>query len=148
MADDTKVTGPARFNHVAMSVPADLLDAQGRADLTAYYHEVFGWEELPTMTLDRERLILAVHQVDQFVFLIASETPMQCEPMDHFGVAASSLEELEEVLRRAEAYRARDDRVEIIDYQVEDFGAIKLHSFYARYLLPLMVEVQYFEMVG
>ena len=36
----------------------------------------------------------------------------------------------------------------ITDYGVEDFTVLKLHSFYVRYLLPLMVEVQYFEMVN
>ena len=138
------VSGPTRFNHVAMSVPPDLLDETGRRDIIAFYREVFGWEELPTMTLDRERLVLSVHRFDQFVFLVASDTPMRCERMDHFGVAASSLDELHEVLERARAYGATDDRVDLIDHAVEDHGSIELHSFYVRYLLPLMVEVQYF----
>ena len=32
-----------------------------------------------------------------------------------------------------------------VDRNVEDFGVVKLHSFYVRYLLPLMIEVQCFE---
>ena len=32
-----------RFNHVAMSLPADLLDERNRADITRFYDEVFGW---------------------------------------------------------------------------------------------------------
>ena len=49
-------TGPAftsrkpRFNHVAMSLPSDLLDEANRADLCRFYGEVFGFEELPTMS--------------------------------------------------------------------------------------------------
>ena len=44
------MTGPAfkkppRLNHVAMSVPADSLDAEGRAALCAFYGDVFGFEE-------------------------------------------------------------------------------------------------------
>ena len=138
------ISGPTRFNHVAMSVPADLLDPAGRRDIVAFYREVFGWEELPTMTLDRERLVLSVHRFDQFVFLVASNDPMRAERMDHFGLAASSLDELHEVLARARAFAANDDRVDLIDHAVEDHGSIQLHSFYVRYLLPLMVEVQYF----
>ena len=140
--------GPARFNHVAMSVPADLLDEAGRADITRFYGEVFGWQEHPTMTEDRKRLVMGVHSYDQFVFVIADEQPMQAPRGDHFGMAVASLEELKEVLRRAEAFAADDERVRVIGYDVEDFGVLKLHSFYVRYLLPLMVEVQYFELVA
>lgn len=39
-----------RFNHVAMSVPADLLDERGRREICDFYDEVFGWKELPTLT--------------------------------------------------------------------------------------------------
>ena len=140
--------GPARFNHVAMSVPADLLDEAGRADITRFYGEVFGWQEHPTMTEDRKRLVMGVHSYDQFVFVVADDSPMQAPRGDHFGMAVDSLEELREVLRRAEDFASGDARVDIMDYEVEDFGVLKLHSFYVRYLLPLMVEVQYFELVS
>ena len=137
--------GPARFNHVAMSVPSDLLDADGRTAITRFYGDVFGWQEHPTMTEDRKRLVMGVHSYDQFVFLIADDSPMQAPEGDHFGMAVESLDELNEVLRRAETFATADDRVSIIGYEVEDFTVLKLHSFYVRYLLPLMVEVQYFE---
>ena len=140
--------GPGRFNHVAMSVPAGLLDEAGRADITRFYGEVFGWQEHPTMTEDRKRLVMGVHSYDQFVFVVADDNPMQAPRGDHFGMAVDSLDELKEVLRRAEAFAARDGRVDIIGYGVEDFVVLKLHSFYVRYLLPLMVEVQYFEMAA
>ena len=145
-SDDFK--GPGRFNHVAMSVPPGLLDEAGRADITRFYGEVFGWQEHPTMTEDRKRLVMGVHSYDQFVFVIADDNPMQAPRGDHFGMAVDSLDELKEVLRRAEAFAARDGRVDVIGYEVEDFVVLKLHSFYVRYLLPLMVEVQYFEMVA
>ena len=66
---------PPRFNHVAMSVPADLLDEQGRADLVAFYSEVFGFQELPTMTENRRRLVFGAYTIEQFVFLIAGDDP-------------------------------------------------------------------------
>ena len=140
--------GPGRFNHVAMSVPAELLDEAGRADITRFYGEVFGWQEHPTMTEDRKRVVMGVHSYDQFVFVVADDSPMKAPRGDHFGMAVDSLEELREVLRRAEAFAAGDARVDIMGYEVEDFGVLKLHSFYVRYLLPLMVEVQYFELVS
>lgn len=139
--------GPARFNHVAMSMAPESLDEQNRADITAFYSEVFGWQEHPTMTEDRKRLVMGVQTYDQFVFLIADDAPMKAPRLDHFGLSVDTLDQLQEVLARAKAYAERDDRVDIIDYDVEDHGVLKLHNFYVGYLLPMMVEVQCFEMV-
>lgn len=141
----TDFKGPARFNHVAMSMAADMLDEQHRADITRFYGEVFGWEEHPTMTADRKRLVMGVQSYDQFVFLVAEDEPMTTAPLDHFGMAVDSLEEMMIVLDRARAAAAADDRVEIIDHQVEDHGVLQLHNFYVKYLLPLWVEVQFFD---
>jgi hypothetical protein len=48
-------SGNPRFNHVAMSVPAELLDETGRAEILRFWNEVFGFAEMPTMTVDRQR---------------------------------------------------------------------------------------------
>jgi hypothetical protein len=137
--------GPRRFNHVGLSVPADLLDEDGRRDLCSFYGDVFGWDELPTMTLDRQRLVLSVGAFDQFVFLIADPDPMRCQRMDHVGLAVETRAEFEEMVRRLRAAAAADPRIDFIDHDVEDHGMLKLHNVYARFLLPLMVEVQWFE---
>ena len=141
----TEFRGPTRFNHVAMSMPAEALDENGRADITDFYAEVFGWVEHPTMTEDRKRLVMGVHSHDQFVFLIADDTPMKAPRLDHFGLAVDTTEQLHEVLARAKSFAARDERVDVIDYDVEDHGVLKLHNFYVGFLLPMMVEVQCFE---
>ena len=142
----TEKTRPPRFNHVAMSMPADALDEQGRTDIARFYEEVFGWTEIPQMTDDRKRLVLSAYRLDQFVFLIADEPHMTGPRLDHFGMGVGTLKELDEFLDRAKAYKEKDDRVDIIDKNVEDYGMVKIHSFYVGYLLPMMVEVQYFEM--
>ena len=142
----TNATGPARFNHVAMSVPADLLDERGRADITRFYGEVFGWEEHPTMTLDRQRLVMGVHQFDQFVFLIAEPEPMTTARLDHFGLAADSMDQFLATLDLARTAAESDDRVEFIEHEIEDHGVLQLHNFYVKFLLPLWVEVQFFEL--
>ena len=41
-----------RFNHVAMSLAADLLGPVHRDEIVRFYNEVFGWEELPMLTID------------------------------------------------------------------------------------------------
>ncbi len=136
-----------RFNHVALSVPEALLDDQGRADIVAFYQEVMGWEEMPTMTEPGRRLVLQAHRYDQFVFLVSDEHPMTCPRMDHFGLSVDTLEDLVSCHERARAYGEHDDRVDLIAPSVEDFGFLKLHSFYVGYLLPLMVEVQHWDWI-
>ncbi len=145
MAHPYYPSGTPHFNHVAMSMPADLLDASNRADICRFWSEVFGFEEMEVMTEDRRRLILSCVHWDQFIFLIADETPMQAPRMDHFGLAVGSLEELQGVQDRAAAYREHDDRVDLIDLHVDDQEVVRIHSVYVRYLLPMMCELQWWE---
>ena len=142
----TKIRKP-RFNHVAMSVPADLLDEANRADLCGFWGEVLGFDEMPTMTEDRRRLIFSCVHWDQFIFLIADDDPMVCPRMDHFGFAVGTRDELVAARDRAAAFRERDDRVDLVDLAVDDQGPIKIHSIYVKYLLPMMCELQYWEFV-
>ncbi|MGZ4734563.1 MAG: hypothetical protein ACXVKA_05225 [Acidimicrobiia bacterium] len=134
-----------RFNHVAMSVPADLLGEEGRKELCDFYGEVFGWVELPTETVDRKKLVFGVHAIEQFVFLIADESPMTAPRLDHFGLSVGTEAELDDVLAKAKAYQARDDRVDVVDKEITDHGMLAITSIYIGYLLPMMVEIQYWD---
>ena len=63
------MTGPAfsappSLNHVAMSMPADALDEASRAAVTAFYGDVFGFEEYPEMT--EEQIEYVVGAVAEF----------------------------------------------------------------------------------
>jgi hypothetical protein len=142
----TTATRKPRFNHVAMSVPADLLDQEGRAALLRFYGDVFGFEELPTETLDGKRLVMKAYSNEQFVFLIADDAPMTCPRLDHFGMSVDTMAELDDMLERARAFKARDDRVDIVEKHADEFeGFLVLTSFYVRYLLPMMIEVQHYD---
>jgi hypothetical protein len=141
----TTPTRTPRFNHVAMSLPADLLGEEGRRDIVRFYDEVFGWKELPTETVDRKKLVLSAYTYEQFVFLIADDPPMSAPRLDHFGMSVGSEEELDEMLARAKKFQARDDRVDIVDKELTDHGMLAITSFYVRYLLPMMVEVQWWD---
>ena len=134
-----------RFNHVAMSLPADQLDDDGRKAIIEFYGQVFGWQELPTMTVDRKRLVLSAHTYEQFVFLMAEEEPMRAPRLDHFGISVGSLDELHAAHRRAQSFGEHDPAVDLIDPDVEDHQVVRIHSFYVGYLLPMMVEVQHWE---
>jgi len=134
-----------RFNHVAMSLAADLLGPVHRDEIVRFYNEVFGWEELPMLTIDERRLVLSVYTYEQFVFLIADDTPMTCPRLDHYGISVATEAELDGMLERAKAFQQRDDRVDIIDKKVEDHSVLAITSCYVRYLLPMMVEVQWWD---
>jgi hypothetical protein len=138
---------PPRFNHVAMSVPADALGDASRAEIVAFYKEVFGFEEYPMLTEDRKRLVLRAYTNEQFVFLIADDPPMSCPKLDHYGMSVQSLAELDEFEAKARAFAEKDHRVEVSERNLEDYGALKLHSVYIRYLLPLQIEIQHYEYV-
>ncbi len=135
-----------RFNHVAMSLTPDGLAEESRAEIVRFYRDVFGWEELPMLTIDRQRLVLSAYTYEQFVFLVADPPPMTCPRLDHFGMSVATEAELDEMLARARAYKVRDDRVDIVDKNTEDHGVLAITSFYVRYLLPMMVEVQWWDM--
>jgi len=134
-----------RFNHVAMSVPPELLSAEGRADLLRFYGEVFGWTEMPAMSEDGKLLVLRAYRNDQFVFLSASDDPMRCDAQEHWGMSVATPEMLDRMYDATRKFQETDPRVEIIERKTDDFHVLKLHAFYVRYRVPLWTEVQCFE---
>ena len=134
-----------RFNHVALTLPADALDATGRAALLRFYGEVFGWTEMPMMTRDRELLVLRCHSNEQFVYLHAAPEPMRCGSTEHIGLSVASPAQLDAVYERARKLGEGDPEVELTPRALDDHGAVKLHHFYLRYRLPLRIELQCFE---
>ncbi len=135
------------FNHVAMSLSPDLLDEEHRKLRADFYGDVFGFYDLPMMTVDRKRQVFSVHNVEQFVFLIADDAGgvMTCPRLDHFGLSVAQESELDEILARARAWQAHDDRVDIIDKKTDDHGMLAITSIYIGYLLPMMVEIQWWD---
>ena len=138
-------SGHPQFNHVALSLPADLLGEESRGDICRFFDEVLGFTELSTMTEDGHRLVLSCVHWDQFIYLIAEEDPMQCPRMDHFGFSVGSLEELRGIEDRAKAFRTSDARLGLIDLHADDQKVVTIHSLYLRYILPMMCEFQYWE---
>jgi uncharacterized glyoxalase superfamily protein PhnB len=128
-----------------MSMPADALDADGRAALVDFYSSVFGFEEYPMLTEDRRRLVMRAHSNEQFLFLIADDSPMTAPRMDHFGMSVGTKDEFDALWEKVAARAANDPDVDAIEPHFDDYGMLKLHSFYVRYRLPMMIEIQHFE---
>ena len=136
-----------RFNHVAMSLTPEMLDEEHRKLRADFFGEVFGFFDIPMMTIDRKRQVFQVHNIEQFVFLIAEDdgSAMECPRLDHFGLSVGAESELDDILARAQAWQARDDRVDIIDKKVDDHGMLAITSIYVKYLLPMMCEIQWWD---
>jgi hypothetical protein len=141
----------SKLNHVAMSVPAHLLDESTRADIIAFYGEVFGWSE---QTLDEPGNPLVIRvgvEPTQFVF-VQPEAGDGMRPghMDHFGVEVGSEEAVDEIIAVARRYQQTDSRVEIVEKRVvhtpsaETTVDYETINCYLRFILPLMIEVQSF----
>ncbi len=141
-------TAIPRFNHIAISVPEERVSSEGSAELLAFYSEVFGWTEMPTMNRPNELLVLRVHSNEQFVYLHADPEPMRCPTTDHFGLSVTTPDQLDAVLERAKKFQEGDARVEISERRTEDFKVLLLHNVYIRYLLPMTIELQCFEWQG
>ena len=88
-----------------------LLDDQGRAELLAFYGEVFGWTEGDNTGEPGNPLILYTGAFGEFVYLLPGEPYLTAPALDHFGYQVASLTELHEIVGRAQAYaRARRAR--------------------------------------
>jgi hypothetical protein len=137
----------ATLNHVAISMDRAVLDAAGRADLLAFFGEVFGWSEGDNTGEQGNPLILYTGVFGQFVYLLPADDPLRAPELDHFGVMVDTLEELHAVVARAKAYGDRDDRVRIIDvHERVTHGPTRdytMTSAYIGFVLPLMIELQH-----
>lgn len=136
-----------KFNHVAMSVPGELLEADGRAAICEFYGDVFGFTEHTTMTEDGQRLVLGAHTFEQFVFLVRQDEPMRAHHHDHYGMSVATKADFDEIARRAAAWKDKlPDQVVLDGPTMEEHeGVLQLHSFYVSYVLPLTIEVQWFD---
>jgi hypothetical protein len=142
-----------RLNHVAISMDPKVLDEQGRADVLAFYGEVFGWTEGDNTGERGNPLVLYTGSFGEFVYLLPGDPDtgehMVTPSLDHFGYMVKTLDELHTIVDKARTYQGKDDRVRIIDVHARETRGPELSytltSAYIGYLLPLMVELQHVE---
>ena len=137
------------LNHVAITMDPALLDDRGRADLLDFYGDVFGWTEGDNTGEAGNPLILYTGAFGQFVYLLPGDPYLRTPAMDHFGVLVPTLSQLAEIVARAKARQALDDRVTLIDVHSRTTPGptadYTLTSAYIGFVLPLLVELQHLE---
>jgi hypothetical protein len=145
------VSARPTFNHVAISMDPAVLDERGRAELLAFYGDVFGWTEGDNTGEEGNPLILYTGAFGQFVYLLPADPPLSAPPLDHFGLQVEELSDLGAIVERARKHASHDDRVRIIDVHSRTTHGpahdYVLTSAYIGFVLPLMIELQHLERV-
>jgi hypothetical protein len=150
------------LNHIAVSMPTGALDPAARADIYAFYGEVFGWSRFNPVGEPGDPLVMLMADPKCYLYIADDETGegTVTRPMvDHLGIEIEDEAEFDEILERAKNYKAKDDRVRIVDKLVtkheadadlrpdlaEKSNEVTMISCYIGYILPLLVELQLFQ---
>jgi len=137
-----------RFNHMELTFPRGTLDDVRRKEIDGFYTDVFGWRGIDTEIVGQRCHILLVGDHGDFILLAESGKPIQSPGYDHLGLLHATRAEVDERLAACQEWQARDDRVEIKEYQDLVTGDLVTHAFYVRYLLPIWFDVQCMERDG
>jgi hypothetical protein len=79
------------------------------------------------------------------VYLLSDDDPLRAPRTDHFGLSVATRAEFDALLTKVKQKQAGDPRIDLDDHTVDDQEVVKIHSFYVHHLLPLTVEVQWWE---
>lgn len=133
-----------RFNHMELTFAPGTLDESFRREVATFYGELFGWEASDVDVVGQNCQYLRVDD-GQFLLLAESERPMQSPGYDHLGLLCDTRAEVDDLVIGAKAYRDRDDRVQVKEYDDLVTGSLTVHAFYVKYLLPIWFDVQCME---
>ena len=136
----------ARFNHMELTFERGTLDAGLRADIDAFYGDVFGWQGKDIDLLDQKCHFLRIDD-GQFILLAESGKPMSSPGYDHLGLLMDTRAEVDEALEKVQRYQEKDDRVQIKLYDDLPTPSGVVHAFYVKYLLPIYFDVQCMEYI-
>ena len=135
-----------RFNHMELTLPPGALDDVTRSEIARFYGEVFGWNSLDVPILGQKALLLRTdEETSQFVLVAESKKPVSVPGYDHLGLLLETRVEVDRALSAIRAWEARDERVQIKEYEDLEQGDVTVHAFYVRYLLPIWFDVQCME---
>ncbi len=137
-----------RFNHMELTFPRGTLTSDFRAEVDAFYGDVFGWQGVDTEVVGQLCHILLLEGAEQFILLAESGKPMSSPGYDHLGLLFSKRAEVDEKLEKVKRYQEKDDRVKIQEYEDLVTGDLVTHAFYVKHLLPIYFDVQCMERAG
>jgi glyoxalase/bleomycin resistance protein/dioxygenase superfamily protein len=138
---------PFRFNHMELTFPKGALDDKTRKEIADFYGDMFGWSGFDVELFNQRNFLLAGDDGAQhFILLAEADKHLDSPGWDHLGVLCDTREEVDALLEKAKRYRDKDDRVVITEFDKDlEQGAVTVHAFYVKYLLPIHLDVQCIE---
>ena len=137
-----------RFNHMELTFPRGTLTPDFRAEVDAFYGDVFGWQGIDTEVVGQMCHIMLLDGAEQFILLAEGSKPLSSPGYDHLGLLFGTRAEVDEKLEQVKLHQEKDDRVKIQEYDDLVNGDFVTHSFYVKHLLPIYFDVQCFERGG
>ena len=137
-----------RFNHMELTFPRGMLTPDFRAEVDAFYGDVFGWQGIDTEVVGQMCHIMLLDGAEQFILLAEGSKPLSSPGYDHLGLLFGTRAEVDEKLEQVKLHQEKDDRVKIQEYDDLVNGDFVTHSFYVKHLLPIYFDVQCFERGG
>jgi hypothetical protein len=133
-----------RFNHMELTVPRGYLSPEMRADLTAFYGGVLGWQTMDVEIVGGLQFLMRPDE-GQFILVAESGKPLSAPGYDHLGLLCETREDVDDVLDQCRRWAEKDDRLQLKLYDDLHTGNVVVHAFYVRYLLPIWFDVQVIE---
>lgn len=133
-----------RFNHMELTFPRGTLTSEYRAEIDAFYGDVFGWTFLDTEIVGQLAHYCRVDD-DHFILLAESDKPISSPGYDHLGFLMDTRDEVDALLAKCQAWQAKDDRVRVKEYEDLVTANVTVHAFYVKHLLPIWFDVQVIE---
>jgi predicted enzyme related to lactoylglutathione lyase len=134
-----------RFNHMELTFPTGTLTDEVRADVDAFYGDVFGWKFLDTNVVGQLAHLCQLGDSGDFILLAESDKPMSSPGYDHLGILMDDRTDVDETLAACKAWQAKDDRVQIKEYKDLVMPTLTVHAFYVKHILPIWFDVQCME---
>jgi hypothetical protein len=124
-----------------LTVPRGSLGAEMRADLTAFYGGVLGWETMDVEIVGGNQFLMRPDD-GQFILVAEHDRPLSAPGYDHLGLLCETREEVDEILEACRQWQDTDDRMQLKVYDDLHTGNVVVHAFYLKYLLPIWFDVQ------
>jgi hypothetical protein len=131
-----------RFNHMELTFPRGTMTDELKADVDAFYGDVFGWRFLDTPVVGQLGHLCQMGDQGDFILLLESDRPMSSPGYDHLGFLHDTAAEVDDLLAKCKAWQLKDDRVHIKEYEDLVTPNLTVHAFYVKYLLPIWFDVQ------
>lgn len=133
---------PVRFNHMELTVPVGDLEANRQA-IKDFYADLLDWEAIDVPILGQTGLLLRTDpETSQFILVTEQKKHMNSPGYDHLGLLCETREEVDALLEKTRAHKAKDDRIQIKEYEDLVTGGVTTHAFYVRHLLPIWLDIQ------